>query len=245
MTAIITSPKDEQELLGPWTISHATPTPVARPEQTFDFKKPTDLIREIDYFYYFHDPLLVWDPSVVASIREFDPTILPAFVKKIYRWPTGGEAVLSYFAILREKYPTTTLKEPFKVHRCACAEHAYLWPNIEEVVFGSDPPAPGWPESFMPCDARMAQRLKRIFWLTDRPPEAIAKDILEGEAARKAAAEAKLQSDFNDRVDEEWDYLTRTVGRMSTGEIESMHHPRRESKPFVFQSEPVSPAEGA
>lgn len=246
MTAVITDLNRSDDLLGPWTISHQTPVPVARPEQVFDFAKPTDLVKEIDSFYYFHDPILTWDPSVIASIKEFDPTIIPAFIKKIYRWPTGGEAVLSYFAILREKYPTVNPKEPFKIRRCSCAAHAYLRPNIEEVVFGSDPPSPGWPESFMPCDARMAQRLKRIFWFTNRSAKDIAKDVLAAEEAKRAAGEAELHKNFSDRFDEEWDYLMRTVDNLSTREVETMHLRTRESKPSIYvnSNESASPAQG-
>jgi hypothetical protein len=241
--------REEPELAGPWTISHQTPVPVHRPEHVFDFAKPTDLVREISSFYYFHDPILTWDPVVVAAIREFDPTIIPCFCKKVYRWPTGGEAVLSYFAILREKYPTVNEKEPFRVKRCSCSEHANLWPNIEEVVFGGDPPAPGWPESFIPCDARMAQRLKRIYWFTDRAAKDIAKDVIEADEAKRAAGEAKLQSDFNDRIDEEWDHLMNTVRNLTERDIANMHLARREAKPSVYvnqsPTEPASPVQGA
>lgn len=254
MTSIITSDKTEPELLGPWTISHRTQTPVARPEHTFDFAKPTDLIREIDYFYYFHDPILTWDPTVVAAIKEFDPTVIPCFVKKVFLWPTGGEAVLTYFAILRERYPTTNLKEPFKLRRCSCPEHIYLWPNVEEVVFGGEAPAPGWPDSFIPCDARMAQRLKRIFWMTARDPKDIAKDLVDGEAARQAAGEAALQSQFNDRFDDEWGHMKRTINNLSQRDVETMHLMERPTRPSVHvrmqdppaaPTAPASPVQGA
>jgi len=248
VTAVII-PKERRP--APYAISHHSNVPQPRPEQPVNFLEPGDVIREIHYFYYFHDPLLSWDPMVVAEIKAFDPGAIPCFVKKVYRTPAGADLVLSYFAILREKRPTNGKKEWFRVIPCGCKEHRGMEPNVEEVVFSDTPPHEGWPESFIPCDARLSKRLKYIFWLTDKSVKDQAKEYLEARQAQQAKQEAAIKAETDARWDDDWGYIKRQVQSLSGPEIASMGQPQRrpESKPFVHhpkqsQPPPASPGEG-
>lgn len=230
----------------PWAISHYSPIPRRRPQQTFPFLKPGDVPREIHYHYSLTPSAVYpWDPVVLRGVWEMDPDLIPAQVTKIWRSPAGADLAFFYFALLR--FEPFLLDAPIEF---TCPGGRGVWhrgqwvvPNMEEILLEDDPPQQGLPGAFIPCDGDMLIRVRRAIYLSRLEREAKAKQKYQGtqqlsplisaQDESKQKAEAALWAESDARWDDEWPTFLGNAQKVSSSDLSQPISQVREPQPYV------------
>jgi hypothetical protein len=198
-------------------------------EVPIDFQGKGDVIREV-YCEITTVPSETYppDPAILKQILAIEPEVVPVWVRRVYRFPSGGESVFGYHGLYRYRSIPETLRPVVpEMQRIGLISTGKRWPrpNLEWLLLEGDPPAPGWPGVFLPFNWKTYQDLRKAWYYSQFQVEdnaKLAKIIVEQAAEKKAKKETALQAEQDYRWDQEWGYMKRQGEKLSDQEIESI-----------------------
>ena len=177
-----------------------------------------------------------WDPAVVRAIRrEFDPNMVPVWIRKVYKHDTGGVEVTGYHGIASHKW-SPDVRVPLWVYRALMPTvGGFERPtSIHLHLREKDPQGVPIPGSFVPFDWRIYDGLisGRDEMTTAERKQFLKDHGREAEAA-KASEAAHEQAAQRWKDDGAW--IKRRAQEITASDIkEAVHKKPEPPKPFVF-----------
>jgi hypothetical protein len=227
-------------MASPYAISLSSPNVREQfPSRPVPLMKKGDVLREV-YCDITTVPSETYppEPAILRAIWVVEPEVVPVWIRRVYRAPTGGDFVFGYHGLYRYRtVPETERPVIPELHRIGVTSvgKRFPRPNVEWLVLEGDPPVPGWPGIFLPFNWRTYQDLKKAWYFSQfvvEDNEKLAKCIVEQAAEKEAKEQAALQAESDYRWDQEWDFQQRQKAQLTREDIESIGQPPAK-KPFV------------
>lgn len=181
------------------------------------------------------DAALPPDPAVVRAIRnEFDPRIVPVFVRKAYRAPSGGLVVRGFHAIASHVWNPTVKPAAWTrrivqptVGPIRYVTHMDLHLEDRALKKGN-----GLPGGYMPFDWRVYTVLRRRYneWTFKQRVRHVEE---HGEAARSRKARLAAERRVDERTEREAPWLKRRLESITLSDVKQLLAKEQERKPIV------------